>query len=83
MNNTFLAMFKLLLQAIAKELLTSHGHVPFLLGQLTNLKPKAKQVVTRYLQWRIGRMSHLDIQFMIDSGLVSIEDLDSFIEELS
>ena len=79
----FLMMLKLLLRAIAKELLATQGHAPFLLGQLTNLRPRAKQIVTRYLRWRIGRMSYLDIQLMIDLGQVSTEDLDLFIEELS
>ena len=75
--------FKMFIQVIAKELLTTQGHVPFLLRQLANLKPMVRQLVMLYLRPRMRKMSHFDIQLMIDSGQVSIRDLDSCCEELS
>ena len=67
---------------IAKELGTVHGHAPLFLQQLCELSPPAKRIVMPYLRWRMGRMDSVDIQIMLESDLVSVEDLDFFAAEL-
>ena len=76
-------MLKLLLPTMVKELCTIHGHVPFFLKHLHNLNSAAKRILVSYLRWRMGRMHPVDIQAMLDSDQVSIEDLDFFVAELT
>ncbi len=74
-------MLKLLTPIIASEFGTAHGHVPFFLRHLSNLNPAAKQIVMFYLRWRMERMSTMAIHNMLESGQVSIADLDLFAAE--
>ena len=76
-------MLKLLVPMIATELGTVHGHAPFFLRRLCDLSPAAKRIVMPYLRWRIGRMDCVDIQIMLESRQVSIEELDFFAAELA
>lgn len=76
-------MLSLLLPTLTKEVCTVHGHVPFFLKRLHSLNPLAKRITVLYLRWRMGRMHCVDIQDMLDSGQVSIQDLDFFAAEVS
>ena len=74
----------MMLRLIAREVGTVHGHVPLLLKRLSagELSPLGKWAAMHYLRWRMGRMDSLCILTMLESGRVSIEDLDSFAVEL-
>lgn len=74
-------MLKFLLPTMARELCTIHGHVPFFLKHLHDLNPAAKRIALLYLRGRMVRMHPVDIQEMLDSGQVSIENLDFFAAE--
>ena len=76
-------MLKMFVPVIAKELGTVHGHVPFFLRRLCDLNPAAKRIVMPYLRWRMKRMHSVDIQIMLESGRIVIEDLDFFAAELA
>ena len=62
-----------------------HGSrdVPFFLRRLCDLNPAAKRIVMPYLRWRMKRMHSVDIQIMLESGQIVIEDLDFFAAELA
>ena len=66
---------------IVKESSTKYGNIPLALKKLPDLAPWAKWLVVRYLGWRLGRMSSVDLHDMIDAGYVSTENLDFFIAE--
>ena len=76
-------MLKMLLPMIAKELGTAHGYVPFFLRRLRDLSPAAKWIVMPYLRWRMKKMHSVDIQVMLESGQILVEDLDFFAADLA
>ena len=75
-------MLKTLVPTIAQEVGTVHGHAPFFLRRLSGLSPTAQRIVMLYLRWRMGRMHSVDIQIMLESGQISMEDLDCFAARL-
>lgn len=65
-----------LASVVAKEFGTVQGHVPFVLARLPDLNPMAQRVAALYLRWRMGRMDTIHIHQMIESGQVSVEEMD-------
>ena len=74
-------MLARLIPTIAKELGTTHGHVPILLRRLSNLNRTTRRIAMAYLRWRLARMHPLDVHAMLDQNEVGIEELDFFLAE--
>ena len=74
-------MRAVLVTTIAKELGTTHGHVPILLRWLSNMNRTTRQIAMLYLRWRLGRMHPLDVHSMLDQNEASLDELDFFLAE--
>ena len=73
-------MTKAFLRIIANEFCLDEANVPTVLKRLPDLRPRVQRIaVVRYLRPHLERMHPLDIQKMLDSRKISLEDLDFFI----
>jgi len=71
-------MKKALVRLVINELCLGEANVPAALKLLPHLRPKAQRIVVRYLRPHLERMDHCDIQKMLESGRISVGDMDFF-----